>query len=67
MKLLPINEENFTPEELLVLEKELSQIPKEEFNKQSLQVRTHLMSKQNLKNLKEGWEEKKLKDQSTKL
>jgi hypothetical protein len=58
MILLPLNEENFSPDELLILEKELSQIPKEEFNKQTLQVRGHLMSKQILKNLKEGWEEK---------
>lgn len=57
MELLPINEDNFSPEELLILERELSQIPKEEFNKQSLQVRAHLMSKQILKNLNEGWKE----------
>ena len=59
MVLLPINEDNFTPEELLILEKDLSQISKEEFNKQSLQVRGQLMSKQIIKNLNDGWEEKK--------
>ena len=59
MVLLPINEDNFTPEELLILEKDLSQISKEEFNKQSLQVRGQLMSKQIIKNLNDGCEEKK--------
>ena len=58
MELLSINEEHFTPEELQILEKELSQISKEEFNRQSLQVRGQLMSKQILKNLNEGWKEK---------
>ena len=59
MVLLPINEDNFSPVELLILEKDLSQIPKEEFNSLSLQMRAQLMSKQILKNLNDGWEEKK--------
>jgi hypothetical protein len=66
MELLPINEENFTQEELEILTKELSQISQEEFNSQSLQVRAHLMSKQVLKNLNDGWAEKRLKDQCEK-
>jgi hypothetical protein len=58
MELLPVNTENFSPEELELIKKDLSQISKEEFNKQSLQVRTYIMSNQNLKNLKEGWKNK---------
>jgi len=60
MELLPINKENFTQEELLILEKDLNQIPKEVFNKLSLQVRAHLMQKCILRNLNDGWAEKKL-------
>lgn len=59
MELLKINEENFTREELLILEKDLNQIPKKEFNKLSLQVRAHLMQKVILRNLIDGWAEKK--------
>ena len=66
MELLPINKENFTQEELEILSKEISQIPKEEFNRLSLQVRAHLMSKQVVKNLNEGWAEKKAKNKSDK-
>lgn len=66
MELLPINKENFTPEELEILAKEISQIPKEEFNRLSLQVRAHLMSKQILKNLNDGWAEKESKNKSDK-
>jgi len=66
MELLPINKENFTPEELAILSKEISQIPKEEFNIQSLQVRAHLMSKQVLKNLNDGWAEKESNNKSDK-
>lgn len=64
MELLPINKENFTQEELLVLEKDLNQIPKEVFNNLSLQVRAHLMQKCILRNLNDGWAEKKLRGQS---
>jgi hypothetical protein len=64
MELLPINEDNFTPAELEILAKDISQFSNEEFNRLSFQVRAHLMSKQIVKNQNEGWEEKRLKNQS---
>jgi hypothetical protein len=41
MELLLINKDNCTPEELEILAKDISQIAKEEFNKQNSQVRAH--------------------------
>lgn len=66
MELLPINKENFTKDELLILEKDMNQIPKEVFNGLSLQVRAHLMSKVVVRNLNQGWEEKQIKGQRKK-
>lgn len=66
MELLPINKENFTKDELLILEKDMNQIPKEVFNGLSLQVRAHLMSKVVVRNLNQGLEEKRIKGQRKK-
>ncbi len=55
MELLEVNRENFSKEELELLKMDLSEIPKQIFNQQTLQVRAQLMSKQVLKNLSDGW------------
>ena len=47
--LLPVNSDNFSEGEFEIIKMGLSQISKEEFNNQSLQVRGQLMEKHILK------------------
>ena len=55
--LLPVNSDNFSEGESEIIKMGLSQISKEEFNNQSLQLRGQLMEKTYIENFNHGWEE----------